>query len=86
MKEYTLTPEQENEISNYLKGVEGAFSADFDFDDIYVEAEGYVHSEGYREDDYFNGTGAWVETKREQIVNLYACDENGEEIKIISTL
>lgn len=37
--------------------------------------------EGYEEDDYFNGTGAWVTTDVIlEIENVACCDEEGEEV------
>lgn len=41
-------------------------------DDITVFATGSIATEGYREDDYFTGTGAWIETNRETRVALTA--------------
>lgn len=37
-------------------------------DDIDVVVEYRVFTEEYREDDYFNGTGAWVTTSAEVII------------------
>lgn len=79
MKEYTLTPEQNAEIKSYVDSLgKGSFDKEFDFGRILVEVSGYVDSDGYREDDYFSGTGAWVETRREVTMNLSAYDEDGE--------
>ena len=45
---------------------------------LFLECEFEVF--GYREDDYFNGTGAFVETSRElNIESAVSYDENGTE-------
>ena len=40
-----------------------------------------VEINGYREDDYFNGTGAWVTTDAcVGVINVHCYDEDGEEV------
>lgn len=78
MKEYTLTPEQNAEIREFLDKSSGDIHTEFEFGELIVMVDGYIETRGYYEDDYFNGTGAWVETYRCENVILSAFDEDGE--------
>lgn len=61
----------------------GKFSLEVEIDaNTVVEVSGRYELDGYREDDYFNGTGAWVTTYVSVVVEdctVYTYDEDGEE-------
>ena len=81
MKKLTLSEAQIREILSQLAGVhdeDGSFDIDIELDGITINAKGSIELDGYKEDDYFNGTGAWVETYRSASVELTAFDEDGE--------
>lgn len=83
MKTIELTSEQREKLMNALselRDTDGKFEIEiFIGCDLIIEAKGSVEVEAYQEDDYFSGTGAWVETRRSAWVELTAYDENGEE-------
>lgn len=69
----TLTQEQKDIVLGKLEEQTGNFDIFIEInDDLTIEAKGYLYVHGYREDDYFNGTGAFVETSREADVVLTA--------------
>ena len=81
MKKLTLSEAQKHEIMSRLAEVhdeEGSFDIEIELDGIAINAKGSIELDGYKEDDYFNGTGAWVETYRSASVELTAFDEDGE--------
>lgn len=43
-------------------GRDGSFTVEIECGDVFVTAEVYCHVDGYTEDDYYNGTGAYVVT------------------------
>ena len=85
MKEYTLTPEQNAEIRDYLDKTDGVINKEFEFGNLTVVVDGYIETRGYYEDDYFNGTGEWVETYRNETINITAFDVDGE-VDIVSNV
>lgn len=73
MKTIELTTEQRKTLVERLADVYGAFDIDIDIDDnLTINAVGNIETDGYYEDDYYNGTGAWVETYRSAWVELAA--------------
>ena len=89
MKNIELTDEQRAIIMAALAEVhdeDGRFDIDIELDTITINAQGWVETDGYIEDDYhcgyMNGTGAWVETYRAASVDLTAYDEDGNEYEI----
>lgn len=75
MKKIELTTEQRKKLIDALVDVHdenGAFDIDVEFDDIIVNATGHIELDGYCEDDYYDGTGAWIETYRSAWVELKA--------------
>lgn len=70
-------------IAESIESNEGRFSLEVEVDDnTVVEVSGRYEMDGYREDDYFNGTGAWVTTYVSVVVEdcaVYTYDEDGEE-------
>lgn len=82
MKRIELNEEQREAIKSKLRDVHdesGDFDVDVIFDDYNVNVSGWVELDGYTEDDYFNGTGAWVETYREASVEIKVIDDEGNE-------
>ena len=71
-----LTTEQRKRLMNALAEVkhqDGDFAIEVEVGgDISIEAKGSVMIEGYQEDGYHNGTGAWIETYRSASVELKA--------------
>lgn len=85
MKTIELTNEQRRKVVDALVDVrdEETFEIEIEVGDtLTVEASGRIETEGYREDDYFNGTGAWVETYRSASVELTAYDDDGDEYRV----
>lgn len=81
MKKLTLSEAQKREIMSRLAEVhdeDGGFDIEIELDGITINAKGSIELDGYKEDGYFNGTGAWVETYRSASVELTAFDEDGE--------
>lgn len=82
MKTITLTKAQKSQIMASLAKYHedgGRFDIDIDIDGgITVRAQGTVEIETEKEDDYFNGTGACIETSRWAEVTLTAFKEDGE--------
>lgn len=70
-------------IVESIKSNEGRFSLEVEIDgNTVVEVSGRYEMDGYCEDDYFNGTGAWVTTYVSVVVEdcaVYTNDEDGEE-------
>ena len=76
-----LTKEQKKIVLDALDGQDGGFDIFVEVaDNLTIELDGYVHEEGYRDTDYWNGTGA-VEISRTADVNVTAFryDEDGNE-------
>ncbi len=83
----TLSPYQRQAVLDRLDDIRdnnGSFEVTVEFDNLTVTAAGEIELDGYREDDYYSGTGAWVETCRSASVLLTATDENGIEYGIDS--
>jgi len=58
----------------------GTGTIEFEKDGETLTFDYEAEEEGYREDDYFNGTGAWVTTYRSlSISNVQSFDEEGED-------
>ena len=52
-------------------------------DVMYIEVCGSYSLEEYQENDYFNGTGAWVCTDADvKIDSIIYCDEEGNELDL----
>ena len=73
-----------NEIAASVEGYEGEFSVEVEIDaNTVVEVSGWYELNGYCEDDYFNGTGAWVTTYVRVSVEaceVYTYNEDGEQV------
>lgn len=82
MRTIELTEEKVDTIKRALKTAHdesGNFNIDIDLGEYIATATGWVEIDGYTEDDYFNGTGAWIETYREASVEITIKDEDGNE-------
>ena len=68
-----------------VSGHYGNFSLDVDIDaNTFAQVSGHYEIQGYCEDDYFNGTGAWVTTYANVVLedcDVFTYDEDGEEIE-----
>ena len=86
MRRIELTEEQREEIKSALQDVHdesGNFCIEVDLEDYVATVSGWVELDGYTEDDYFNGTGAWIETHRVASVhNITLTDEDGKEYAV----
>lgn len=90
MRTITLTKEQMQEVYDALDDVEqGNFETEVEIEvengDLLITATGWLETDGYVEDDYRCGTGAYVETYRNASVELMATmyDEDGDEIECV---
>lgn len=69
-KDYRAIAEQIEEGDNYIEYPKGN-------ETISIECK--LEREGYEEDDYFNGTGAFVETSKNfYVVNVESWNEDGD--------
>ena len=72
-KRVVLTQEQKDIVLSKLEEQQGDFDIFIEIDEnLTIEAKGYMYENGYREKDYLNGTGAFVETSRDADVILTA--------------
>lgn len=86
MRRIELTEEQREEIKSALQEVHdesGNFFIEVELGDYIATVSGWVELDGYTEDDYFNGTGAWIETHRDADVHIITLtDEDGNEYEV----
>ena len=76
-----------NAIVESIEGANGTFSVEVEVNDTLIVVDGSFEIDGYCEDDYFNGTGAWVTTYvAVRIDNVEACDEDGNEVEVTCDL
>lgn len=74
-------------IAASIEGNEGTFFVEVEMDDMTVYVDGGYEIDGYEEDDYSNGTGAWVTTYVVvSIESVEAYNEDGETIDIACDL
>lgn len=75
----TLTKNDYNKISSLIEEGKGTVEYEKDNETLYFDYEYEV--EGYVEDDYFNGTGAFVQTSADLTINSVECfNEDGDEV------
>ena len=88
MRTIELSKEQREKVINALAAVHdenGRFDIDIELDDaLTLNAKGWLELDGYLEDDYYNGTGAYIATHRSASVTLTAYNEEGEQIGLDS--
>lgn len=80
---YVMTKDQLDEVLNSLIDVDGDFCTETEIGKgVTIEASGQFVAKMECEDDYYNGTGGWVEVGRHAEVQLEAVtyDEDGCEI------
>lgn len=66
---------------------EDTFSIEMEMDGVLVYIDGSFEISGYADDDYFNGTGAWViNYVLVSIDSVEAYDEDGEKVDITCNL
>lgn len=76
-----------NAIVENIEGGNGTFSVEVEIDNTLVEVSGSFEIDGYCEDDYFNGTGAWVTTYvAVSVESVEAYNEDGEAVEIDCSL
>ena len=76
-----------NAIVENIEGSEGTFSVEVEVNNMLVVVDGSFEIDGYPEDDYFNGTGAWVTTYVSVYIDgIEAYDEDGNEVEVICNL
>lgn len=72
-----------NAIVESIEGNEGTFSVEVEANNTLVVVDGRFEIDGYCEDDYFNGTGAWVTTYVSVYIDgIEAYDEDGNEVDV----
>ena len=74
MRTITLTDEQREQVLKKL--IEWRQDEDIDciveLDDMEVTVTGHLEIDSYCEDDYYTGTGAWIETYRSANIDISA--------------
>lgn len=81
MRTIELTQAQKNIVLKKLNDVQGCFDEYIDVgEDVTVHAWGILDIVGYRENDYLNGTGAFIEKYRTADVTLEALVGEDEEL------
>ena len=76
----TLTREDYQNIYNLIELVGGEGQVEYEKENEVISIEYTFEEEGYVEDDYYNGTGAWVCTYRSLVVDSYqSYNEDGDE-------
>ena len=76
-----------NAIVESIEGNNGTFSVGVEVNDTLVIVDGSFEIDGYCEDDYSNGTGAWVTTYVSVCIeNVEAYDEDGNEVEVACDL
>lgn len=74
-----ITKQDYNEIASQIE--EGRSYVEFEKDGMLLTFDYELCVEGYVEDDYYNGTGAFVETSREFYVSNIECtDEDCNDV------
>ena len=72
-----------NAIYNAIDSNNGTFSVEVEVNNTLVVVDGSFEIDGYCEDDYFNGTGAWVTTYVSVCIDgIEAYDEDGNEVDV----
>ena len=88
---YNLTYEQRTELCRKLQAIrdkDDDFEIILDYNNVQIHAYGKITIDGYYEDDYLNGTGAFVETHRDFYIEIFAlvlgeeCDVDQETVKL----
>lgn len=66
---------------------DGAFDLEVELgDNTFISVCGNIETDSYQEDDYYNGTGAWITTYASVVISgleLHSYDENGSEIPCV---
>lgn len=76
-----------NAIAESIEGNNGTFSVEVEVNNTLVVVDGSFEIDGYCEDDYFNGTGAWVTTcVAVSIESVEAYDMDGDVIEVACDL
>lgn len=76
-----------NAIYNAIDSNNGTFSIEVEVNNTLVVVDGSFEIDGYCEDDYFNGTGAWITTYVSVCIDsIEAYDEDGNEVDITCSL
>lgn len=72
-----------NAVYNAIDSNNGTFSVEVEVNNTLVVVDGSFEIDGYCEDDYFNGTGAWVTTYVSVCIDsVEAYDEDGNEVNV----
>lgn len=72
-----------NAVYNAIDSNNGTFSVEVEVNNTLVVVDGRFEIDGYCEDDYFNGTGAWVTTYVSVCIDsVEAYDEDGYEVNV----
>jgi len=59
------------------------FYTEIETGDLFIEVSGHYWTEGYCEDDYYDGTGAWVATDATVSIDyIKAYNEDGDRIEL----
>lgn len=76
-----------NAIIENIEGGNGTFSVEVEVKNTLIVVDGCFEIDSYCEDDYLNGTGAWVTTYISVCINsVEAYDEDGNEVEVTCDL
>lgn len=76
-----------NAIVESIEGNNGTFSVEVEINNTLVVVDGSFEIDGYPEDDYFNGTGAWITTYVSVYIDsVEAYDETETRQRLSATL
>ena len=72
-----------NAIVEDIEGNDGTFSVEVELNNTLIVIDGSFEIDGYCENDYFNGTGAWVTTYVSVCIDsIEAYNEDGNKIDV----
>lgn len=72
-----------NAVYNAIDSNNGTFSVEVEVNNTLVVVDGSFEIDGYCEDDYFTGTGAWVTTYVSVCIDsVEAYDEDGNDVDV----
>lgn len=80
MRTITLTDAQREDVLDALRDWrnEEKIKCEVSIDGFIIKIHGDLFIDGYQENEYYDGTGAYVETSREANLKIFCYTEDGE--------